>query len=216
MVHVCGLLYPIRMPSRNIQKIDLSDTYYHAYARGNSQQKIFLDAQDYRYFIGLFARYLSIGPKTGKADVVYPHYRDKIELLAYCLMKNHFHLLLFQRDQGVMKKLMQSIMISYCRYFNQKYKKSGGLFESRYKASAIGADEYLQHVSRYIHLNPRNYRGYRYSSLRQYLDVEPAEWLQPQKIQALFASTADYETFVSDYEDQQRMLDNIKHELAGY
>lgn len=108
------------MPSKNIYKIDVAETYYHVYARGGSRQKVFLDARDYRYFLGLFERYLSSEPKIKKTGAVYPHYSGEVELLVYCLMQNHFHLLLYQVEQGAMSRFMKSVMTSYSRYFNLK------------------------------------------------------------------------------------------------
>jgi hypothetical protein len=114
-----------------------------------------------------------------------------------------------------MQRLMRGIMTSYSVYFNRKYGKSGPLFESRYKASRISSDTYLQHISRYIHLNPRSYRRYTYSSYRAYVTGAGPEWLQPQRIIELFSGREAYAEFVSDYEEAKAMLDRIKHELAG-
>ncbi len=113
-----------------------------------------------------------------------------------------------------MSKLMQSIMTSYGRYFNLKYKRSGSLYESTYKASMIDADYYLLHISRYIHLNPRYWQHYKYSSIDYYLkDCEP-EWLDKDKIVGLFSEASDYKQFLQDYEEHKAMLDELKYELA--
>ena len=143
------------MPSRNVQKPDIENSYYHVYARGASKQQIFLEPADYRYFIAIFSRYLSPKPVQDKLGMTYPHLQGKVELLTYCLMANHFHLLLYQAEQGAMSKLMKSIMVSYGRYFNLKYKRSGSLYESTYKASLVSSETYLIHISRFILLNPR-------------------------------------------------------------
>ncbi len=202
------------MPSRNILKFDASNNYYHIYARGASKLPIFLDTSDYKYFIGLFARYLSAYPKLDKSFVSYPHYFGKVELLAFCLMKNHFHLLIYQKDQGQMSLLMKSIMSSYCRYSNLKYKRSGSIYESTYKASLISSDTYLTHVSRYIHLNPRYWQRYKYSSLKYYFGLESVEWLEKARIEGLFSGAEEYMTFLQDYEDRMEILHELKHELA--
>lgn len=203
------------MPSRNIYKPDVADSFYHVYARGSSQQKIFLETADYQYFIGLFERYLGQKSAISRTGVAYPHYRGAIELACFCLISNHFHLLVYQVESAAMKKLMHSIMTSYSRYFNLKYKRSGPLFESRYKASLINQDRYLLHVTRYIHLNPRLWRTYRYSSLKYYTSsVSQPKWLQVLRIRELFDDESDYEQFVADYEAHKQMLDEFKHELA--
>lgn len=202
------------MPSRNIIKIDVPKSYYHIYARGASKQPIFIEPSDYKYFESLLARYLSKNPAISKEGVPYPHLTGSIALLAYCLMGNHFHLLVYQEESGSMARLMRSLMTSYSRYFNHKYKRTGSLFESRYKASRIDRQSYLQHISLYIHLNPRYWKTYSYSSLRYYKKGKSPGWLQIDEILSLFGSVQKYMNFVGDYEDQKHMLDIIKHELA--
>ncbi len=204
------------MPSRNTIRTDLADTYYHVYARGASKQSIFLDDADYAYFQRLLARYLSEEQQYSKEGAPYPHFRGQAELLAYCCMPNHFHLLFYQVEQGAMSKLMKSVMSSYCRYFNLRYNRSGSLFENRFKASLIGNDGYLQHISRYIHLNPRAWRRYPHSSILEYRGKRTAEWLQPERILQLFGGSDAYFEFVSDYEEARDKLAELKHELANF
>lgn len=202
------------MPSRNIVKEKAPYSYYHVYARGSNKQKLFIQAADYRYFLHLFERYLSKKPALSKDGVVYPHYLDQIELLAYCLMSNHFHLLIYQQDTPFLEKFMRSMMTSYSRYFNLKYKRSGPVFESRYKAARIDQDEYLQHISRYIHLNPRFWERYKYSSLHFYRDGGEPEWLLPEKILDIFNNRQEYMKFVADYEELRDMRSELTHQLA--
>jgi len=113
-----------------------------------------------------------------------------------------------------MTQLMRCIMNSYGRYFNHKYKRSGSLYESRYKASLIDADNYLLHISRYIHLNPRYWLRYKYSSISHYLNNLDDEWLQKRRITELFHDAQDYRTFLEDYEDHKSMLEELKYVLA--
>ncbi len=202
------------MPSRNIVKQHAPESYYHAYARGSSRQPIFLDASDYRYFIYLFNRYLSKEKFISKTGVPYPSYRESIDLLSFCLMRNHFHMLLYQKDDGAMSSFMKSVLSSYTRYFNLKYKRTGAIFESTYKAVRIDDDSYLQHITRYIHLNPRYWEKYKYSSLKYYRDGSEPEWLKNGKILCLFPSRSEYMKFVGDYEEMRDMLTVIKYSLA--
>lgn len=104
-------------------------------------------------------------------------------------------------------------MTSYSRYFNLKYKRSGALFETRYKASRIEQDIYLEHISRYIHLNPRYWFRYPYSSLPYYFNDRP-NWFQPARIETMFANRAAYITFLKDYEGQKAALEEVKYSLA--
>lgn len=109
---------------------------------------------------------------------------------------------------------MRSIMTSYSCYFNLKYKHSGLVFESRYKAVLIDQDSYLQYMSRYIHLNPRFYERHRYSSLRYYNYGNELVWLHSNKILELFMRREAYMTFVVDYEALLDMLSELKYQLA--
>jgi putative transposase len=140
---------------------------------------------------------------------------EKIEILAYCLMTNHFHLLVYQVDQGSLTSLMRRVMGSYSRYFNQKYRRSGALFETRFKASLITKDDYLAHITRYIHLNPTNWRDYAFSSLAEYRGARDQNWVKPARILELFSSPKRYLEFVEEYEDRKHELDDIKHLLAN-
>jgi len=203
------------MPSRNVVKIDIPNNFYHVYARGHGRMAVFREDEDYRVFLNLIKRYLDIDVKCDSNGVAYTNLHGRIELTCYCLMPNHFHLLLYQIDEHAMPRLMRGIMTSYSRYFNKKYELSGALFETTYKASMIILDKYLMHISRYIHINPKNWRTYKYSSLLYYLGQHSPEWLQPKRILELFSSLDEYEIFVADYEDYKEMLDEIKHELAN-
>jgi REP-associated tyrosine transposase len=202
------------MPSRNIIKSQTPDAYYHVYARGGNKQKIFLEAADYKYFLSLFERYLSEKPAISKTGELYPHFFGHIELLTYCLMSNHFHLLVYQYELPYLEKFMRSLMTSYSRYFNLKYRRTGSLFESRYKATRVDRDAYLQHISRYIHLNPRLWKTYRHSSLRYFREGSEPVWLRTSKILEIFENRQSYTQFVADYKEQRDMLAELKYQLA--
>lgn len=203
------------MPSRNVLKVDISDSYYHIYARGASRKTIFIDADDFSYFISLFYRYLSHEEAVNSIGIPYAKLHDHIELLAYCLMGNHFHLLVYQREEGAMKRLMRGVMTSYSRYFNKKYEQSGSLFETRYKASRISSDEYLMHVSRYIHLNPDEWEHYPYSSIKYYQGHGSPDWFNNDRVLEMFSSQELYLEFVNEYKDIRDMYEEVKHELAN-
>lgn len=203
------------MPRRNVVKKDLADSFQHAYARGHSKHKIFLDEQDYITFLNMLQRYLAAEEAHDRFGNSYPNFYNKVDLLAYCLMPNHFHLLVYQHQPGSMAQFMQSLLTSYSRYFNKKYKRSGSLFESRYKASMISDESYLEHISRYIHLNPRQWRHYEYSSLPYYLQRDEVSWIRPQRILSMFSGPNEYLDFVSDYVEQKKIMEILKHELAN-
>lgn len=203
------------MPSRHVVKPDVADSYYHVYARGRGKQKIFHDDEDHRVFLNLFKRHLSEKTTIGVSGEALINLHGQIELLCYCLMTNHFHLMVFQVEKTSMSHLMKALMTSYTRFYNRKYDSSGALFETTYKASLIDSDVYLRHISRYIHLNPRYWRHYPYSSLKYYSKGSEPEWLRSGRVLELFSSRQDYLKFVADYEGYKLYLKEIKHWLAN-
>lgn len=205
------------MPGRNIYKIYLEDTYYHVYNRGVNKQDIFKDEQDYTVFLSLIRRYLdSKSNERQKNRQPYPCYAEQVNLLAYCLMPNHFHLFLYQISEDGMTLLLKSVSTAYGMYFNKKYRRVGPVFQQRYRAVRIDGDTQLMHITRYIHLNPRNYTDYIYSSYRYYRGDAYARWLNTGRVMGLFDySMQKYVTFVDDYKDRRDELELLKDELAG-
>lgn len=203
------------MPSRNIIKQFDVHSYYHVYNRGVGGQQIYREAADKQQFLKIIARHLDSSDAATKNDgTAYRKFASDLELLCYCLMGNHFHLLFYQaEDQRALTEFMRSILTAYTMYFNRKYKRAGPLFQSVYKSSKISSDSYLTHISRYIHLNPRTYKTYFYSSLSAYLGKQHPVWLQPEKVLTLFKDS-DYMSFLEDYEDHKTMLESLKYELA--
>lgn len=188
-------------------RIEYSGAYYHITSRGNEQKDVFKNQRDREKFL----EYLASATERYGAVV---H--------AYCLMSNHFHLLL-ETPEGNLSQIMRHINGAYTTYFNIKRKRAGHLFQGRYKAILIEADEYLTELSRYIHLNPirvgivEKPEQYQWSSYRSYTGhSNPPEWLRTGFILSCFAQkTADaqnkYRTFVEDrlgkeYESPLKMV----------
>lgn len=119
-------------------RIEYPGAFYHVTSRGNEQKEIFKSDKDREKFIS----YLE------SASVRY-----EAVIHAYCLMKNHYHLL-FETPSGNLSEIMRHINGAYTNYFNAKRKRAGHLFQGRYKAILVEADEYAKELSRYIHLNP--------------------------------------------------------------
>jgi len=111
---------------------------YHIMLRGINQQDIFEDDEDRQRFIK------TLGRVKKETD---------IEIFAYCLMNNHIHLLIKEKNDEV-SKIIKKIGTSYVYYFNWKNERSGHLFQDRYKSEVVESDEYLYTVIRYIHHNP--------------------------------------------------------------
>ena len=119
-------------------RVQCPGALYHVIARGNQQQDVFLDEADYRRYLGLLDAYRK---------------RYAFTIYAYVLMTNHVHLLI-EQGETPLAKAMQGLGQSYTGYYNRKYKKSGHLFQGRYKAILCEKDAYLLELIRYIHLNP--------------------------------------------------------------
>jgi len=124
-------------------RVQFENAYYHITCRGNSRQKIFADDSDRKAFSDLL----------GRSRKIY-----QVEVLAYVLMANHFHLLI-KTPLANLQEFMRHFNISYTSYFNRIHKRTGHLYQGRYKSFLIDADHYLQEVSRYIHLNPIRIQG---------------------------------------------------------
>ena len=194
------------MPAKNTIKTYIENGYYHVYNRGVEKRKIFLDDMDYRMFLHFIKYYLS---PPDKNDVIQKFHslRQQVKLLAFCLMPNHYHLLLLQTTTSGMTEFLRAICTNYVCYFNKKNQRVGGLFQGKYKAVLIDNDEYLLHLSRYIHTNPlKKYSEYPYSSYPYYLGYKSANWLNVNPILEYFSSPSftplkpfsTYQKFVED------------------
>lgn len=147
----------------SIRKTNLvQGEYYHIYNRGNSKQKIFNDKEDYLRFISLL--YIS---NTNESFNLYDLARDPnfnlydiernnllVNMGAFCLMPNHFHILITEITESGISKFMQKLGTAYSMYYNKKYERTGGLFESKFKTQHADTDRHLKYLFSYIHLNP--------------------------------------------------------------
>lgn len=183
------------MPSPNIIRSDIDNSFYHVYSRGVNKQTIFNDRDDFLQFQKYLARYLS-PYKDGRKSR--PNFSNQLTLTAFVLMDNHFHLLIHQSDNGALRDFMRCVANSYVKYFNQKNNRVGPLFQSRYKAALIQHEPYWLHISKYIHRNPTNYKTYPYSSYLSYQKVIFPEWLKPQKVLSSYSSNDAYMKYVED------------------
>lgn len=202
------------MPGRNIYKEYLAESYYHIYNRGVSQQTIFDDSRDYAVFLGFLKRYLGSEIARDVNGEAFPSFKGRVELLAFCLMPTHFHLLIYQHDREAMRQFMKSLSVAYSMYFNRRNRRFGPLFQQRYRASRISRDPYLLHISRYIHLNPSNYANWEWSSLPYYLERKNADWILPQRILQLHSGDV-YLDFIRDGEVGTNKPSTFELELAN-
>ena len=136
--------------------------YYHLYNRGNSKQKIFHDEEDYQRFISLLYvsntsdRFNLYNLELALKFNVYNLERNNllVSIGAYCLMPNHFHILIKENIEGGISKFMQKLSTAYSMYYNKKYERTGSLFEGKFKSQYLDTHNYLKYIYSYIHLNP--------------------------------------------------------------
>lgn len=219
------------MPARNTIKTFVKDGYYHIYNRGVEKRTIFEDTQDYKVFLKYLKEYLSPAPDIKDLKTIFTiqgtsfkgiprqikNYNKKIELVAYCLMPNHFHFLINQKDTRIMENFMRSFLTRYSMYFNRKYNRVGPLFQGIYKAVLIKDDPYLLHLSRYIHLNPSEHTKdliNTYSSYADFLGLKKTEWINPSFILNFFDNSTIPELVkVNSYKD---FVENYKKDSADF
>ena len=160
---------------------------YHVIVRGNQRRKTFLSGADYQAYLERLGRYRG---KFGHT------------IHAYCLMPNHVHLLV-ESSSEPLAKFMQGLQQSYSQYYNLRHRKTGHVFQGRYKAIVCEKDEYLLQLIRYIHLNPvragivKEPEQYGYSGHRAYLEGKATEVIDPRKVLGLMGGKARYRSFVS-------------------
>lgn len=180
-------------------RIEYPGAFYHVTSRGNEQKNIYKSDKDREKFIN----YLE------SASIRY-----EAVIHSYCLMSNHYHLLL-ETPSGNLSEIMRHINGAYTNYFNAKRKRAGHLLQGRYKAILVEADEYAKELSRYIHLNPvragiaERPEDYIWSSYNSYIGKgkKPA-WLRTEFILGYFdknktESQKQYRRFVSSMIGQE-------------
>ncbi|MCH7590354.1 transposase [PVC group bacterium] len=173
---------PYRLQGKNI--------LYHIISRGNDRRKIFLNTKDYQ-------KYLEYLQKA----------QDKYQCFfyAYVLMSNHVHLLI-ETSLPNISKVMHYINGSYTTYLNIKRRKSGHLFQGRYKSIVVDRDEYLKELTRYIHLNPvrakivKRPEQYLWSSYQAYVSRSHKSFIAKDRLRQYFnLSPSNYRMFVEQY-----------------
>ncbi len=225
------------MPAKNVVKQYVEEGYYHIYNRGVEKRSIFQDQQDYSVFISYLKTYLTpkdsvslmeqlANPRTPiperdglRKQIRMNNFADDITLLAYCLMPNHFHLLVKQKSAGAIDKFMNSLGTRYTMYFNKKYKRVGALYQGTYKAVLVQTDAQLLELSRYIH--KQSFDKYSLSGQGQpssypaYLGSHQGAWVKPDEILAFFSQTnpkLSYKSFVGQTDNNE--ISNLIYPLV--
>ncbi len=193
------------MPAKFRKKDYIPGGVYHIYNRGLDGREVFRDSEDFVFFEKVMERYLSFdlgneertGFKLDKPSLVKRRrqmslYR-RISMIAYCLMPNHVHFVLKQIEERGITDFVRRVMTTYVMYFNNKYKRSGVLFESVYKAVIVADIGILPALTKMIHLNPVNRtvvkigpvetvtgsspEAYLYSSYSHYIGTNQRKWI---------------------------------------
>ena len=166
--------------------------YYHLYNRGNNRQDIFFEKENYRYFLRLLKKYLI------------PHTAD---LVAYCLMPNHYHLLLHLKTDTLHKQ-MGPMLLAYTKAINKRFNRSGALFQGRFKGVWVDSDAYILELSRYIHRNPVQAglvvhpQDWEFSSYGEYIGLRKLRLVSPEVVLGQFGTIETYQAFVEENQDQ--------------
>ena len=172
------------MSNRDCKNFEKGNVF-HVYNRGNNKEKIFYDEQDYKAF--LFRLGLSLGfthDELKKHTLLSMPYsriridaeRKNFKLHSFCLMPNHFHILVEQTNDIPISKLILKLCTSYAKYINEKYKRVGHVFQDQFKSVLIENDAQLMWTSAYIHMNPikdglvKNPRDYKWSSYQDFTE----------------------------------------------
>ncbi len=194
-------------------RIEYPGALYHVTSRGNDKKDIFRSIKDREKFLS----YLSLASE-----------RHGALFHAYCLMSNHFHLML-ETPLGNLSRIMKHINGSYTTYFNVKHKRAGHLLQGRYKAVLVQADTYAAELSRYIHLNPVRAKmvpspeEYQWSSCRRYLEGTGPSWLSTSLVLGYFGTEVEdrrrnYRDYLYDAigkESRDPLADSVASTILG-
>ena len=193
--------------------------FYHVYNRGTDKRLMFRDDTDYQRFIKLLYISNSVA-RVNVRDILrknnepysYERGAPLVSIGTYCLMPNHFHILLTPCVEGGVSAFMHRLCTGYSMYFNRRYNRTGTLLEGPFKSSWVDSDIYLKYLYAYIHLNPLNLwkrgdidveitdeetleflKSYPYSSLPDYLGVVRPEnvIIDPTPFPEYFVTVAD-------------------------
>jgi putative transposase len=206
---------------------------YHVLNRGVDKRQIFMDKQDhFRFIHNLYEfndqdrselnyyKFRDFGANGKIAEAEKKDRKPLVDILAFCLMPNHYHLMLSPRTEKGVPQFMQKVGMGYSKYFNQKYERVGTLFQGRYKQVLVTDDTHFLHLPFYIHFNPLDLiypewrdnkmsdpkkaleflKSYRWSSHLDYLGVKNfPSILNMEPLMEIFGNHSDYQKLVENY-----------------
>ncbi len=163
--------------------------FYHIYNRGNNRQLIFFERDNYIYFIRLVRKYLIA---------------NSVDIVAYCLMPNHYHFLVYLRDE-TLSDAMKLLSLAYTKAINKRFDRSGVLFQGRFQSIHVAETDYLIHLSRYIHLNPvkaklvQQPEEWEFSSYSEYAGLRSGTLPQTEYVKTQIQNELVYQQFLADH-----------------
>ncbi len=191
---------------RNIEFTN--DEYYHVYNRGVDKRTIVEESYDSGRLLQSLDELNTVEPI---GSIFENSFREKnvaskklVEIISYCINPNHYHLLLLQKEDRGIEKFMHRLGTSYTKYFNNKYKRGGSLFQGRFKAIHIYNNDYLLHLSAYINLNNRVHQlGSSASKLvrsswNEYIEPSTRGITKPSIVIDQFKNKTEYEKYAID------------------
>jgi REP element-mobilizing transposase RayT len=187
------------VPRRDVPLV--AGEIYHLYNRGNNRQDIFAERENYVFFLRRVRTYLVGQYQTSEVSETLGVWTT---IIAYCLMPNHFHLLVRPHDDQLSRR-MQRLLISYTKAMNHRYRRVGALFQGQFRAVHVDQDPYLLHLSRYIHLNPvvaglaARPQDWEFSSYRDTIGLRQGTLPKPEIVLSQFPHPSAYQAFVESY-----------------
>jgi len=183
----------VTVPQRNVELC--AGECYHLYNRGNNRERIFYERENYGFFLRPLRKHLV----------------PILDVVAYCLMPTHYHLLILLKEADLSHR-MQLFSISYTKAMNKRYDRVGSLFQGAFQAKHVDGNNYLVHLSRYIHLNPamaglvERPEDWEFSSYREYIGLRDGTLPQPEIVLSQFPSREAYRNFVEAYVPSEREI----------
>ncbi|MEK7576709.1 MAG: transposase [Patescibacteria group bacterium] len=202
--------------------------FYHVYNRGTDKRNIFADKSDYSRFL----KSMDVFNAKKPIGSIYEHVFDLklgrfgrlasksklVDIVCYCLNLNHYHMLVEQKVDGGVSEFIKRLSGGYTKYFNHKYKRSGVLFQGKFKALFVDSNEYLLHLSAYINLNNKAHRvqGSLFrSSWDEYLNFDRQSLCTKDVILKQFKNSNEYKDFAeSSFRDILERKDSMRDFLS--
>src|SRR3989339_312347 len=190
--------------------------YYHIYNRGVEKREIFSDKEDYSHFLKLLYICNSIKSITlREIGKNFDRENTIVDIGAYCLMPNHFHLLCHEKIENGISLFMKKLLTAYAMYFNKKYERSGVLFQGRFKSEHASTDKYLKYLYAYIHLNPAKLKEPKWRELRNRSSKELLNFVKNYPYSSLYEylnkkiKVTNPEVFPSYFPNAKNHIDDL-------